>query len=124
MKKILGLVLTLVAFAFVLTQNTSCKKDRSCKAAIFVIDSLGAPVAGAKLTMYSDRVSAETGVVSKILEEKTTGKDGRVDFEQTLPNILFMVVSKSGYTPLKPGIQSIKFQESSTWFETVEMLRQ
>lgn len=124
MKKLVGFLFLIAALSFLLIQSTSCSKNRSCKAAIFVIDSLGTPVAGAKLTMYSDRVSAETGVVSKILEEKTTGKDGRVDFEQALPNILFMVVSKAGYTPLKPGIQSIKFQESSTWFETIEMLRQ
>ncbi|MBX7183364.1 MAG: hypothetical protein K1X82_14725 [Bacteroidia bacterium] len=123
MKKILGIVVAFIGFSLVVTQSSSCKKDRTCNATVFVIDSLGTPVTGVKVTMYSDEVSAETGVVSKILDDKTTGKDGRVDFEQKLPNILFMVVSKSGYTPLKPGIQSIKFQESSRWFQTVEMIK-
>lgn len=121
MKKTIGFSLAVLLGFIVLISNSSCKKDRTCKASVFVIDSSGAPLAGVALHMYSDRVSAETGVVSKITEDKSTNKTGRVDFEQPLPNILFMVVEKTGYTPLKPGIVSVKFQESTSTFITVEM---
>ena len=121
MKQTLIIVLaSFFSLAFLFT-TPSCKKDRTCKASIFVIDTLGAPLAGVAIKLYSDKVSAETGVVSKILEEKTTNKSGRIDIEQALPNILFMVVTKAGYTPVKPGIISVKFQESKTYYQTVEM---
>jgi hypothetical protein len=121
MKKTIVLSLSLIIGLAFLLGTSSCKKDRTCKASIFVIDTGGAPLAGVSLKIYSDKVSAETGVVSKILIEKTTTKSGRIDLEQSLPNILFMVVTKSGYTPVKPGIVSVKFQESITYFNTVEM---
>lgn len=119
MKKVAPFVISLLIGTIFLS---SCKKDKTCTAVVTVVDSLGAPLSGVLIKVYSDKVSAETSVVSQILEEKTTGKGGRVEFEQPLPNILFMIVEKAGYTPLKPGIVSLRFIEGGTYYETVEMI--
>lgn len=103
-----------------LISMASCQKDKTCSASVFIIDENGSPVTGAKVLLYSDIVSPVSGP-SLIEEEKTTNKDGRVDFEQELPNILFVKVEKAGLNPIQGELKTIKFEESKRSFVTIEM---
>jgi hypothetical protein len=112
-------ILAISSFSF---WAISCKKDTTCKSTIYVIDENGAPVAGATVKISStSHTSTVTGFQSKILEEKTTTKSGRIDFEQSQPVILELVVEKSGFSMLKPGPISLKFEQGITKFQTVEL---
>lgn len=98
----------------------SCQKDKTCKASVFIIDENGSPVAEAKVLLFSDVISPVSGP-SLINEERTTDKNGRVEFEQELPKILFIKVEKSGLSQVTGEIETIKFEQSKRSFVTIEM---
>jgi hypothetical protein len=113
--------LSLLFFLLIgISSLNSCQKETTCYASIFVIDETGRPLGGAKVLVFSDRVSPVTGP-SLINEEKTTDKTGRVDFEQNLPNILFCTVNLAGYSMVPLGPESIKFEEGKRTFVTIQM---
>jgi hypothetical protein len=98
----------------------SCQKETTCYASIFVIDETGRPMGGAKVLVFSDRVSPVKGP-SLINKEKTTDKNGRVDFELNLLNILFCTANLQGYSKIPVGPESIKFEEGKRTFVTIQM---
>lgn len=113
--------LSILLGLMVLIGNSSCNKPKECKASIFVIDEEGRPISGANVRLYSDLVSGQTQLPSKIDENKITNKTGRLDFTQPLPVILNLTIDYPGYSMTEGNVMNVKFIESNTMFVTVEM---
>jgi hypothetical protein len=83
----------------VFTAQWSCKKTGPAEAVITVQDSLGAPVAGAKVVLRQDSVvNPNTGVRADIYQEAVTSSGGQAFFKFELEAVLNIEVSKDSIT--------------------------
>jgi len=75
--------LILVCLAFIgLITVSSCKKTEDCEAIITVVDTLGRPVAAAKVVLRQDSVvNPQTGVRADIFDEEFTTSNGEAIFK-------------------------------------------
>ena len=90
---IAGIILLLFATQW------SCKKTGPAEAVIIVQDSLGAPVAGAKVILRQDSViNPNTGVRADIYQESVTTAGGQAFFKFDLEAVLNIEVSKDSIT--------------------------
>jgi hypothetical protein len=78
---------------------SSCKKTKPCKAIITVVDSLGDPVAGAKVILRQDSVvNAQTGVRADLYQEQFSAGTGEAFFEFEWEAVLNVEISKDALT--------------------------
>jgi len=103
-KQNLPLIFLAVFCGFLFLVPQSCKKNTDCKASITVNDSLGNPVPGATVRLFSNKPLSIVNVT------QTTADNGEADFYFKLEAILFLSVAKTatdtiaaGYVQLKPG---------------------
>ncbi len=95
---------------------SSCKKTSSCQAVISVQDTLGLPVAGARVVLRQDSViNPTTGVRADILAEGVTAGNGDVNFEIRLEAVLNVEVTKD----LQTAKDYIRLEQSETVRKTV-----
>jgi hypothetical protein len=73
-----------------ITANTSCKKDKTCKGRVHVVDSVGVAVPTA--TVVLDAPQGDINYTG------TTDGSGDVLFEVTLPAIFDVTATKDGMT--------------------------
>jgi len=75
--------LILICLAFIsLITISSCKKTKDCEAIITVVDTLGRPVAAAKVVLRQDSVvNPQTGVRADIFDEEFTTSNGEAIFK-------------------------------------------
>jgi len=75
--------LILICLAFIgLITVSSCKKTKDCEAIITVVDTLGRPVAAAKVVLRQDSVvNPQTGVRADIFDEEFTTSNGEAIFK-------------------------------------------
>ena len=72
----------LVASMLALVVVPACKKTEPCEAIITVVDTLGRPVAGAKVVLRQDSViNSQNGVRADIFDEEFTASNGEALFE-------------------------------------------
>ena len=78
---------------------SSCKKTKPCKAVITVVDSLGEPIAGAKVVLRQDSVvNAQTGVRADLFQEQISAGTGEAFFEFEWEAVLNVEISKDVLT--------------------------
>lgn len=108
------LFLTL-AFVGLLTVS-SCKKTEPCEAIITVVDTLGRPVAAAKVVLRQDSVvNPETGVRADIFDEEFTTSDGEAIFKFSWEAVLNVEVTYLTTT----AKDYIRLEQSETVRKTV-----
>lgn len=85
--------------ALLFSSQWSCKKTGPADAVITIQDSLGQPVAGAKVVLRQDSVvSPTTGVRADVYSEQITGSGGEAFFSFELEAVLNIEVSKDSVT--------------------------
>lgn len=81
--------------------STSCKKDKTCNGKITVVDTAGAPVANASVTLSSPPSvppsTTHPGGGDLVLSGVTDGS-GVVNFELKLPAIMDITATSSAFT--------------------------
>lgn len=88
---------------------TSCKKDTECTAVITVLDTAGAPVAGASIRVYSTLASTKDQLQEQTLISDTKGSATFVFKYQAILDIaatnstLFPGDTAKGLVKLEPG---------------------
>jgi hypothetical protein len=86
------------SFAVVMLLHVSCKKTEPAEALVYVIDSLGNPVAGATVVLRNDSVnSPTTGAKAMIYQEDVTDIAGQAYFIFDLEAVLFVEVTKGAF---------------------------
>lgn len=77
----------------------SCKKSGPADAVVTVQDSLGNPVAGAKVVLRQDSVvNPNTNIRADVYQEKVTSSSGQAFFSFELEAVLNIEVSKDSIT--------------------------
>lgn len=95
----------------------SCKKSGPAEAVITVQDSLGAPVAGAKVILRQDSViNPNTGVRADIYQEATTSAGGQAFFKFDLEAVLNIEVSKDSLTE---NDEYVRLEQNKKVYKTV-----
>jgi hypothetical protein len=107
----------LIAFVAITTiATTSCKKTEPCKAVITVQDSLGNPVAGARVILRQDSViNPTTGVRADVFQEEYSVSSGEAFFEFDLEAVLNVEVDYD----VQSARDYIRLEQSETVRKTV-----
>ena len=102
---------------FVLALNWNCKKTGPAEAVITVRDTLGNPVAGAKVILRQDSViNPTTGVRADIYQEHFTGSSGEAAFSFELEAVLNIEVIKDS---IRKADEYIRLEQDETVRKTV-----
>lgn len=109
------LILFSLAFIGIITVS-SCKKTEPCEAIITVVDTLGRPVAAAKVVLRQDSVvNPQTGVRADIFDEEFTTSSGEAIFKFQWEAVLNVEVTSSTLT----AKDYIRLEQSETVRKTV-----
>jgi hypothetical protein len=84
-----ALALGIVALAAIAMTSSSCKKDKTCHGTVHVIDTAGAPVAGATVLLDAASAGGEVSYTG------TTDGSGDATFEVALPAIFDVTATKA-----------------------------
>lgn len=102
---------------FVLTLNWNCKKTGPAEAIVTILDSLGQPVAGAKVILRQDSVqNTTTGVRADVYQEHVTSSNGEAVFSFELEAVLNIEVIKDS---IHKADEYIRLEQSKTVRKTV-----
>ena len=93
-----------IIFTFFTITFFSCKKDKTCYGNVKVIDSVGAPVAGADVLLSAPSVNGQ------VEYSGVTDGTGEVNFEVKLPAIFDVKATSSSY-PGKTGLGTLRCDE-------------
>lgn len=90
--------------AIVISPLSSCQKNSDCTAVITVIDTVGAPLAGASVRLYYDPKNGKTPIEST----QATDGSGKTTFVFKLQAIFDVDVTYLGKTAVKAGIVTLQ----------------
>ncbi|MBL7923285.1 MAG: hypothetical protein JNL88_03715 [Bacteroidia bacterium] len=110
-------ILLLLGLALIgLLVVSSCKKTEPCEAIITVVDSLGRPVAAAKVVLRQDSVvNPQTGVRADVFDEEFTTSNGEAIFKFQWEAVLNVEVTAQTLT----AKDYIRLEQSETVRKTV-----
>ena len=113
MKKVALYLFLILTLAF----NWNCKKTGPAEAVITVKDSLGKPVAGAKVVLRQDSVvNPTTSIRANIYQEKTTASTGEAFFSFELEAVLNIEITKDAFTR---SDEYIRLEQNKTVRKTI-----
>ncbi len=108
------MVIGLVATFFI---SPSCKKNTDCTAIIHVIDTAGAVVSGATVTLYKTNVTQYNGVTANVSDVKISDGSGVTTHVFALPAVLDITAVIAG----KTGKGVVRLQEGESVEQTVRV---
>lgn len=91
-------IASVVALLSVVFVSTSCNKDKTCHGKVKVVDTNGAPIAGAAVKLSAPSVSGD------VVYDNTTDGSGEANFDVKLPAIFDVQATHSAYTGTGVGV--------------------
>jgi hypothetical protein len=117
-KELLRYSLPSLFILFIAVSIFSCSKSGPADAVVTVVDTLGKPVAAAKVVLRQDSVvNPNTGVKASVHQEGSTDSQGQVRFSFSLEAVLNIEASKGALF----GRDYIRLEQSNTVEKTVKI---